>query len=126
MTDTATTATVTIPAAIDRRLGLNGRLHWSKKAKLVKELKETAFTAMLATPRHTLPPTPWLIDYEIGLKRGQKRMDDDNAVGALKALRDGIAEYAGIDDKNIRSGELTWARDPRGGGYVTVTIRGVE
>lgn len=126
MTDTIATITVTIPAAIDRKLGPNSRVHWGMRAKLAKELRETAYTAMLATPRYTLPPTPWVIDYEIGLKRGQKRMDDDNGIGALKALRDGIAEYAGIDDKHIRSGELTWARDPRGGGYVTVTIRGAE
>ena len=126
MTDTMTTITVTIPAAIDRRLGLNGRVHWGMKAKLAKDLRETAYTAMLATPRHTLPPAPLVLDYEIGLKRAQKRMDDDNAIGALKAMRDGIAEYAGIDDKYIRSGELTWVRDPRGFGFITVTIRGVE
>ena len=126
MTDTATTVTVTIPAAIDRRLGLNSRVHWGLKARLAKELRGTSATAMLATPRSSLPPTPWIIDYEIGAKRRQQEFDDDNAIGCLKPLRDGIADYAGIDDRHIRSGEITWVRDPRGVGYVTVTIRGVE
>ena len=117
---------ITIPYAIDRRLGQNGRLHWAKKHKLTKEAQETTRTAMLSTIYDTFPDAPWILDYEIGMPYRARQMDDDNAVGCLKALRDGIAEYTGVNDKHMTSGTVTWVRDPRGVGYVTVTIRGAD
>jgi hypothetical protein len=43
----------------------------------------------------------------IGMTRiGQKKLDDDNVRGALKAIRDGIADALGTDDG---SECLSWA-----------------
>ena len=48
---------------------------------------------------NTLPAT-------IKLTRlGQQKLDSDNLAGAMKAVRDGIADYFGVDDGDKR---YTW------------------
>lgn len=121
---------IRIPWAIDLRLGLNGRVHWRTKKRLKDEVQGTALRSMQAArlPRNLddLLMSPLILDFEIGLKRNAKTMDDDNAIGCLKSVRDAIAAYVGIDDKFITTGTVTQVRDPEGRGYVDVTLRSLE
>lgn len=41
-----------------------------------------------------------------------RKLDDDNLQGALKSIRDGVADWLGIDDG---SADLSWQYDQRSG-----------
>lgn len=116
--------TIRIPAVLDIGLSPNGRVHWRKKHRLAKELKQTAMWAMKLHYLDVLPETPWQLNYTVALARGRKRWDDDNMIAALKPARDGIAAEAGIDDRHMVTGTLTQIRDPQGIGWIEVQIRG--
>ena len=64
------------------------------------------------------------MNYTVAWGYRQKSWDDDNLIAGLKALRDGIAAEAGIDDKHMVTGSVTQIRDKQKQGYVEVTIRG--
>ena len=86
----------------------NQREHWSKKARRAKQernwAKLTAGSARLQLLR--LPLT-------ITLTRVAPRaLDDDNLRGALKSIRDGIADCLGVDDRDAR---VTWRYAQRRG-----------
>jgi len=72
----------------------NLRGSWRKHAARRKQ--QRAATALMMRPYlHDLPKKPWTIT----LTRIAPRMlDSDNAVGALKHVRDGIADATSIDD----------------------------
>lgn len=72
----------------------NMRLHWAVKAKITKDQRNKARTAMaLVCP---LPPG---VPLTIILTRvGARRLDTDNLASSMKAVRDGIADWLGIDD----------------------------
>lgn len=94
----------------------NGRDHWSVKAKRTRKHRTAA---RLLTPKADLPAAVRLTRLSSG------RLDDDNLRGALKAVRDGIADAFGVADNDPR---LTWeyAQAPRGDqlqGSVIVEVR---
>jgi hypothetical protein len=80
----------------------NKREHWAEKARRTKQQR----LAALAVPTHPLP-------CRVVLTRVAPRaLDDDNCVSGFKALRDGIADRLGVDDKDPR---VTWVyRQARG------------
>jgi crossover junction endodeoxyribonuclease RusA len=100
-------------------LSPNGRAHWAKKAKAVKAAREAAH---------------WLTWNHVGRNMGwqgvqlsvtfcppdRRRRDDDNATGAFKAYRDGIADALGIDDHKFKP-TYAWG-EPVKGGAVLVEI----
>ncbi len=47
---------------------------------------------------------------------GGRKMDDDNNVSSMKACRDAVAKYLGVDDGDER--RVTWAYGQRPGGKV--------
>jgi len=81
----------------DSRLNPNKRLHWAKVAKVKKlarnigwsftkeTIKRKTFTAPLSVSITFYPPD-------------KRKRDDDNAIAAFKAYRDGIADALGVDD----------------------------
>lgn len=76
----------------------NQREHWAKKAARVKRQRGIVRVALMAATtaaeRATLPS-------EVVITRiAPRRLDDDNAVGACKAVRDSIAAVFGFDDRN--------------------------
>jgi hypothetical protein len=73
--------------------GLNAREHHLKRARRVKRER---FTARLMTPDHPLPCIVTITRLSPGI------LDDDNLQGAAKAIRDGIADRLGIDDRDPR------------------------
>lgn len=85
---------ITLP--IKTGAGLNDRKHWAHRAR---EAKEQRSAAALATPRAALPVTVRLVRISAGV------LDDDNCQGALKHVRDGVADKLRVDDRDPR---VTW------------------
>ena len=73
--------------------GLNAREHWRQRSARVKRERTTA--AMMV-PAHSLPCIVTMTRLSPGT------LDDDNLQGAAKAVRDGIADRLGIDDRDKR------------------------
>jgi hypothetical protein len=86
----------------------NSRGHWAKKAGRAKAQRNMAalvFRGMVAaTP---LPVTVTLV------RIAPRALDDDNLRGAFKAIRDGIADAFGVDDRDPR---IEWRYAQRRGG----------
>lgn len=118
--------TIRIPAVPTRDLSPNGRAHWRKKHRASQEIKNITMWAMKSYYLDMLPDTPWQMNYTVAWGFGMKRWDDDNLIAGLKAIRDGIAEEAGIDDKNMVTGTVEQIRDQERVGYVEVTISPLE
>lgn len=124
---------ITIPIQIARGLTPNGRVHWRIKARLVREAHETTHWAMhevvdLNDPYECFQTSQWplTLHYVIGHGKGRQKLDDDNAIGAMKALRDAIASALGIDDKHLVTGSMSQVRDPDKRGFVKVAIEPAE
>lgn len=97
----------------------NTREHWAKRAKRTKEhrgIARVVAEALLKKPQ--LPCTVRLT------RVAPRRLDDDNLRPALKAVRDGIADWLGVNDRDPR---VTWAyeqdSDGAGGYHVRVEVR---
>ncbi len=94
----------------------NGRDHWRVKAKRVKSQR---FAARAMTPVMSLPVVVKLT------RLSRSRLDDDNLRGALKAVRDGIADAFGVPDNDPRL-RFEYDQAPRGDklqGSVLVEVR---
>ena len=84
----------------------NKREHWAAKAKRVKSQRSTA---KFETQDLLMLKMP----LSVTLTRVSPRpLDDDNLRGALKAVRDGIADRLGINDRDPR---VAWLYSQRRG-----------
>lgn len=96
-------------------------MHWAKKAAAKKVARQAAF----ALAREAIGPGKlgWAgVALSITFcPPDRRRRDDDNAVGAFKAYRDGIADALGIDDHNFKP-TYAWG-EPVKGGAVLVEIK---
>ena len=95
--------------------GLNAREHYRARAKRVKtERTEAAFAVRVS--RHKPLPCKVLLT-----RISPGTLDDDNLQGALKAIRDGVADALGIDDRDPR---VSWryAQAKAGKGVYAVRI----
>jgi len=87
----------------------NVRCHWRTKAQRAKRQREAAYMAVFAylraeTKAIILPVS--LRPEAVRLVRiAPRQLDCDNLQGALKAVRDGVSDALGIDD---RPGLLEW------------------
>jgi hypothetical protein len=87
---------------------LNSREHWRAKAARVK--RERAMVRLVLTSQNppALPVVVTLTRCSPGV------LDSDNAVGAMKAVRDEVAAWLGIDDRDPRATwRVTQRRTPR-------------
>ena len=69
----------------------NQREHWGKRAGRAKQHRKAAW---LAARVHDLPLIVILT------RIGKRKLDGDNLQGALKSIRDGVADRLGVDDAN--------------------------
>ena len=85
--------------------GLNARENWRARARRVKAEREATWWALRAKPWPALPCT-------VRLTRcaPSNGMDDDGIVGALKAVRDQVAEWLGVDDKDTARVRYVYAQ----------------
>jgi hypothetical protein len=71
----------------------NRRDHWTEKAKRAKEQRGVVAMAVWRRGRMSLPAAVVLIRY------GPRVLDMDGLVRSLKAVRDGVADAFGVDDR---------------------------
>lgn len=84
----------------------NSRDHWCISSKR-KKLHRT--TARVMLQQHLRPMSPSAV--EVTLTRcGPRKLDDDNLASGFKAVRDGVADWLGIDDGDER---MTWRYQQR-------------
>lgn len=96
----------------------NCRDHWAKKARRAKSQRADAHLLFKACP------LPAAITFT---RLAPRALDDDNLVGAFKALRDGIADRLGVKDDDPRISwsyaQVTNPKDPSYAVQVTVEVR---
>lgn len=78
---------------------LNRREHWAIRAKRTKMHRQAACVLVKNAIRGKSINPPIEV---VMIRCGIRKMDDDNVRGALKAVRDGIADALGIDDADPR------------------------
>lgn len=74
--------------------GLNNREHWRARGRRVKAERMAVAWALAGKEKPELPCLVHLT--RIAPSNG---LDDDNLAGALKSVRDQVAEWLGVDDK---------------------------
>lgn len=84
---------VTLPVIIESEA--NNREHWAAKSKRVKQHRKEA----LSIPTALLCDPPCVVTL---VRIAPRVLDGDNLQSGFKALRDGIADRLGIDDKDPR------------------------
>lgn len=88
----------------------NSRGHWSKRAKRARQQRSTVALVLrvhLRSSNIALPVSALLT--RVAPSTG---LDDDNLRAALKAVRDGVADALGLDD---RDPSVTWLYSQRRG-----------
>lgn len=90
---------------------LNRREHWAARARRAKAQR----SAMLLALRCQRVDVTEYRDAELVrvllVRTGPRQLDDDNLRGALKAVRDGVADWRGVDDGHA-SWDWIYAQEP--------------
>ena len=100
--------------------GDNAREHWRVKAARMKvqRLRVKEYCGDAIGKRMTLPITITLTRISAGV------LDDDNLCGALKAVRDGLADVFGLpDNSKLFTFHYAQATCPRGEAYVEIVVQ---
>jgi hypothetical protein len=116
---------VRIPRMPPRELSPNTPIHHMAKSRVIKSVRhETYWEAREQAPYLSGKLTgPVHYTAIIGLVKGAKRMDQDNAKAMLKAFQDGLADhFSNGNDKHWVCDGVTFARDKTGPGWVTFMI----
>lgn len=79
---------------------LNDRSHWSVRYRKAKKERETALLCLMTKGRP--PELPVTVELT---RHATRLLDDDNLVSCMKACRDGVADWLGVDDGDPR---ITW------------------
>lgn len=113
--DAGRVAVVTVPVRTVSEA--NNRDHWSKKHARASEQRLKAFAFLRRAPTPQLRPPCVVRLTRIGTTT--KKLDDDNLRSALKACRDGVADWLKIDDG---SDLVTWEYGQEKGKVYAVRI----
>jgi hypothetical protein len=88
----------------------NMRLHWAVKAKLTRDQRNRTRMSLAAVAQSSglemLPVTVVLT------RVAPRKLDGDNLQSGFKAVRDGVADWLGVDDGN---GLIDWQYAQRSG-----------
>lgn len=76
----------------------NKREHWAAKAKRTKRQRAALYWALLADVK-VRPALPLVVTLT---RIAPRVLDDDNLSSGFKACRDGIADWLGVDDGDLR------------------------
>lgn len=77
--------------------GLNAREHWRARSARVSKEREATGWCLAGKERPILPVTVTMT--RTGPSNG---LDDDNLAGSCKAVRDAVAKWLGVDDRDPR------------------------
>jgi hypothetical protein len=75
---------------------LNAREHWATRARRAKKQRGIARVMVMLATRGQIRKGAALVC--VLTRMGVRKLDDDNLAGALKSVRDGVADALGIDD----------------------------
>ena len=90
---------------------LNTRQHWRKKADAAKRQRHAVALALRTHPKPTGPVVVTVV------RVAPRALDSDNLAGACKSIRDGVADWLGVDDGVAeRKGDVVWRVAHRKGG----------
>lgn len=95
--------------------GLNARELWQVRSSRVKKERKAVAWSLVGQQRPAIPCSVRLTR----VSPGHVEIDDDNLPGALKAVRDQIAEWLGIDDRHRNQVRYVYAQK-RGPWGVTI------
>lgn len=95
---------IRVPQLIPASLNVSRREHWSTKQRRIK--KERADVRLILSSR-TAPKVPAVVTLT---RCAPRLLDDDNAVGSMKSVRDEVAAWLAIDDGDER---ITWRVEQR-------------
>lgn len=84
---------------------LNSREHWAAKHRRAKKERSTVYLKLRA--KGSPPALPATV---VMWRAAPRLLDSDNAVSAMKSVRDGVADWLGIDDRDDR---VTWRVEQR-------------
>jgi len=93
-----------LPIATGR--GQNDREHYMARARRVAKEKEAVAWSLKMMQRPALPCVVVLTR-----RAPSGGLDDDNLVGALKGVRDAVAEWLGVDDGDVRRIRFKYAQE---------------
>jgi hypothetical protein len=97
----------TVPVKIESSLNL--REHWRVRANRNSSHRAAAWFGLLEVAKRAKPAG----DLVVTLTRiAPRELDDDNLSGGFKSVRDGVADWLGIDDRDPR---VKWAYAQRKG-----------
>jgi crossover junction endodeoxyribonuclease RusA len=106
-------------------LSPNARVHWARKAQLVKlERADAGWRTVCALGTSVKPKWPSATVSMTFCPPDKRRRDKDNLIASMKAANDGISDALGVDDSRFVS--TYQMGSPVKGGAVIVTIRGIE
>lgn len=80
-------------------LSLNDRGHWSKKARVTKQVRRDVALALRAA---RIPPTARVTVQLEYVPRDNRRRDTDNLVATLKAVADAVVDAGIVPDDTPR------------------------
>lgn len=93
----------------DKRLSPNARLHWRAKASVKADAREAAHWLTLDQLPVGLTEARAMFDGDAPISAritfvppDARHRDDDNAIGAFKAARDGIADALAFNDRRLK------------------------
>jgi crossover junction endodeoxyribonuclease RusA len=130
----ASTLLIEIPWTPDSRLSPNARVHYMRRADLVKVGREAAYYATMAALDLADAATVEAlrsssrINLAWSVRWGPRRQtthDWRNLTAMLKCAEDGIADALGLNDRIFRDVAIEQERDESGVGVVLVTVQGV-
>lgn len=75
--------------------GMNVREHWRARAARVHSERRSTFLTLAGLPKPSTPLTVRLT--RVAPSNG---LDSDNLAGSMKAIRDEVAAWLGVDDKH--------------------------
>ena len=107
-----------------RDLHPNARVHWRRKAKAVKDARQTTMLFALASGwKPGVVPTDGRLHLWVDfVPPDRRRRDDDGIAASFKHARDGIADALGMDDNRFRMHPWLKDNETKPGGCVRVRI----
>ena len=126
MTERIVLPQVILPWTKTSQLSANSRLHWRRKAALIKAQKATAHALALEAGWHRISiPDGAIIEVVLTYcpPSGTVYPDDDNVVTAHKGARDALAAVIGVDDRRFRARAIPGERCKQGGVIVNADVR---
>ena len=85
--------------------------HWSRIAARATAQKDTTTYVLRARAARCPWPTPLVVTLT---RVGVRTLDDDNLRGALKAVRDAVARWVGVDDRHADLVRYDYAQEVAG------------